>query len=101
NMPQSGSPARMKDTVTDQESHSRDLYRDGLKRLTEVVEDPGSLAYATSYDYNALDNLTSVVQGTQSRSFVYDSLQRLTRSLQPEMNPSGSSATLAASYTYT
>jgi YD repeat-containing protein len=101
NMPQTGSPARMKDTVSDQASHSRDLYHDGLGRLTAVVEDPASLAYATSYDYNALDNLTSVVQGTQSRSFVYDSLQRLTSSLQPEMNPNGKGPALAASYTYT
>ena len=101
NSPQFGSPLRMKDTVTDQAGHSRDLYHDGEGRLTSVVEDPGGLSYTTGYDYNALDNLISVVQGAQSRSFVYDSLQRLTRSLHPEMNPAGTGPALAASYTYT
>ena len=38
----------------------------------------GSPNQVTSYGYNALDNLTRVTQGTQTRTFAYDSLSRLT-----------------------
>jgi len=44
---------------------------------TGSVFDPGSLK--TSYSYDALDQLTGVSQGVQTRSFKYDSLGRLTR----------------------
>ena len=52
----------------------------------------GSPNQATSYSYSALDNLTRVTQGSQSRTFVYDSLSRLTSATNPE------SGTIA--YTY-
>ncbi|HEX6545051.1 MAG TPA: hypothetical protein VF023_02010 [Bryobacteraceae bacterium] len=66
-----------------------------MDRLTSVVEDPNEtnpdgtsytgLNYTTSYAYNALGDLTSVTQGAQTRSFVYDGLQRLLSSTQPEL----------------
>lgn len=43
-----------------------------------------AFGYRTSYQYNVLNNLTSVSQGIQSRSFLYDSLSRLTSAANPE-----------------
>ena len=40
------------------------------------------LCSATTYDY--LNNLTGVTQGSQSRSFTYDALARLTSATNPE-----------------
>ena len=48
--------------------------------------------YLTSYQYDTLDNLTTVTQGSQTRTFVYDSLKRLTAATNPESG--------AISYTY-
>src|SRR3989454_10270731 len=69
--------------ITDPASKVRQQKRDPLGRLTQVIEDPNDLNpnglnYSTTYSYDALDNLTRVVQGVQSRSFVYSSLSRLT-----------------------
>ena len=57
---------------------------DALGRLVEVVEpDPngnGTVAsngLVTTYTYNTLGDLTGVTQGSQTRSFKYDSLGRL------------------------
>jgi RHS repeat-associated protein len=74
-------------TVTDQASKSRKSVTDGLGRLTQVYEAPNdsNYNYLTSYAYDALDDLTSVTQGTQpARSFVYDSLKRLSSATNPE-----------------
>jgi RHS repeat-associated protein len=75
-------------TVTDEASKQRKSCVDGLGRMTSVVEDPGSsphLNYLTSYTYDALDNLLSVIQnGSRQRSFSYDSLSRLTQATNPE-----------------
>jgi RHS repeat-associated protein len=38
----------------------------------------------TSYGYDLLDNLTTVSQGSQTRTFAYDSLKRLTSAANPE-----------------
>ena len=40
--------------------------------------------YSTSYAYDALDDLETVAQGSQTRTFVYDSLKRLTSATNPE-----------------
>lgn len=76
-------------TVTDQHDttttgHSRTSVTDGLGRLIQIYEDPSSLNYLTSYSYDTLDNLTSVSQGTQTRTFSYDSLKRLLSATNPE-----------------
>ena len=64
----------------------RDEVRDALGRLTEVTEDPGAgnLAYDTAYTYDPLDNLLTVTQGIQTRTFVYSSLSRLRSARNPE-----------------
>lgn len=71
-------------TVTDQAGTTRRSVNDALGRMVRVIDDPGGLAYQTSYTYDALDNLTAVVQGDQIRTYVYDSLSRLTAVTNPE-----------------
>ena len=65
-------------TVTDPAGKTRRSRLDGLGRLVRVDEptgSPGALGtvgspnQGTSYGYNALDNLTRVTQGAQSRTF--------------------------------
>ncbi len=75
---------------------------DAQGRLVEVVEpNPlgnGSVAtggLVTTYSFNTLGDLTQVNQGTQTRSFKYDSLRRLTAQKLAEM-----SATLNDAGTY-
>jgi RHS repeat-associated protein len=87
-------------TVTDEAGKSRKSCSDALGRLTQVSEDPTSLNFESDYLFDALDNLTCVAQkGTNTgtftncsstaatwrpRSFVYDSLSRLTSAINPE-----------------
>jgi YD repeat-containing protein len=40
--------------------------------------------YKTSYNYDTLNNLTTVNQGAQTRSFSYSSLSRLLSATNPE-----------------
>jgi RHS repeat-associated protein len=88
-------------TVADENGNARKSCVDGLGRLTGVWEDPGTsshLNYETDYVYNALDDLTSVIQkggvstGWRTRSFKYDGLSRLTNASNPESG--------AVSYSY-
>jgi YD repeat-containing protein len=92
-----GVPAIMTQ-FTDQDGNTRQSIADGLGRMTGVIEGPG---YQTGYGYDALDDPTLVTQANQTRSFVYDSLRRLSSSFQPEMDPQGQTSKLAASYAYT
>ena len=72
-------------TVTDEASKTRESCTDGLGRMKEVIENPGGLNWTTNYTFDALDDLTKVVQGgSHTRTFGYDSLKRLTSSLNPE-----------------
>jgi RHS repeat-associated protein len=71
-------------TIKDPAGAARALTYDGLGRLQKVVEGPGGLGYATNYTYSALDDLITVGQGSQTRTFVYDSLSRLTSATNPE-----------------
>jgi RHS repeat-associated protein len=61
-------------------------WSDALGRVIEVDEQDatGSLTVGTCNVYDALGNLTQIVQGTQTRSFAYDGLSRLTTSATPE-----------------
>lgn len=71
-------------TVTDQAGQKRKSVTDALGRLTDVYEDPLGVNYRTTYGYDALDDLRTVTQQTQTRTFEYDSLQRLTSATNPE-----------------
>ena len=71
-------------TVTDQAGTKRKSVTDALGRLTDVYEDPLGVSYQTTYGYDALDNLRTVTQQTQTRTFNYDSLGRLTSASNPE-----------------
>jgi RHS repeat-associated protein len=74
-------------TVTDQAVKKRRSETDALGRLIKVIEDPGNLNYETFYSYDALGNLRQVTQGSQARTFVYDSLSRLVSATNPESGP--------------
>ena len=79
-------------TVTDQAGKNRRSETDALGRLVKVWENPTGLNYLTSYSYDALDNLKMVMQDAQTRTFNYDSLNRLTSAMNPESG--------TVSYTY-
>jgi uncharacterized protein RhaS with RHS repeats len=57
---------------------------DALGRMTQVNEDPSGVNFITGYRYTALDQLTKVTQGVQTRNFYYDSLRRLTKAVNVE-----------------
>jgi RHS repeat-associated protein len=90
-------------TVTDQSGRSRTSVADALGRLTQITEDPGSsphFNYVTSYSYDANNNLIGVVQnGSQQRTFNYDSLSRLLCASNPENSSALCPATATTSYT--
>src|SRR6201988_1420353 len=79
-------------TVTDQAGKVRRSMSDALGRLVRVDEPDasGNLGSTTSpnqptsYGYSVLDNLTTVTQGSQIRTFTYDSLSRLRTGINPE-----------------
>jgi len=71
-------------TVTDQANKARKSVTDGLGRLIQVYEDPFSLNYLTIYSYEHARQFTTVSQGSQTRSFAYDSLKRLSSASNPE-----------------
>lgn len=69
------------------------LQYDGLGRLTAVWEvEGGGSSYLTTYTYGANNLLQKVTQGAQTRTFTYDSLGRMTASVQRESG--------TVSYTY-
>jgi RHS repeat-associated protein len=89
-------------TVTDEAGISRESTTDGLGRLTQVTENPGGLGYVTGYSYDALDDLTNVLQnGSRPRTFAYNSLAQLTSSTNPESSYSSSTeTTVPTTYVY-
>jgi RHS repeat-associated protein len=84
-------------TVTDQVGKVRRSMVDALGRLRRVDEPDGSGSLGpttspvqpTSYAYNSLSNLTTVTQGSQTRTFTYDSLSRLRTAVNPESGTVG------------
>jgi RHS repeat-associated protein len=73
-------------TVTDQVGKAKKSVTDALGRLIEVYEDPNGVNWQTTYSYDVLDGLVKVTQGAQQRFFMYDSLKRLIRARNPELN---------------
>ena len=79
-------------TVTDQAGKVRRSMVDALGRLVRVDEPDGSgslgttasPAQPTSYGYDVFGNLALVTQGSQTRTFSYDSLSRLRTAINPE-----------------
>ncbi len=79
-------------TVTDPAGKLRRSISDAIGRLIRVDEPNASNSLgtisspsqSTSYSYDVLNNLTTVIQGTQQRFFMYDSLKRLIRARNPE-----------------
>ncbi len=85
---------------SDQLRKKRISKTDGLGRLTDIWEVTGAdsatesitfpgwsdvtAGYHTAYVYDALEDLTNVSQGGQTRSFEYDSLKRLSAAVNPE-----------------
>jgi YD repeat-containing protein len=75
-------------TTTDPAGHQSKGQSDGIGRLTTVYEpDPtngNSLTLQTNYTYTVLDKLASAIQGSQTRSFSYDGMGRLSSQSLPE-----------------
>ncbi len=71
-------------TVIDQATRQRRTKTDALGRIKEVTEAPETESYLTLYTYDASDNLKTVTQGGQTRSFNYDGLNRLLEANNPE-----------------
>jgi RHS repeat-associated protein len=69
-------------TVTDQAGVARTNVQDALGRLVGVSE--GCTGCITTYTYDVLDNLRTVTQGAQQRTFAFDSLKRLSGATNPE-----------------
>ena len=75
-------------TMTDPAGKLRKLDYDALGRLASATEpdDGGSLNLQTSYTYSVLDALRIVTQGSQTRTYSYDDMGRLTSVATPETN---------------
>ena len=75
------------ETVTDKAGKVIKTVRDGLGRVTSVVQDGNTM----NYGYDALGNLVRVDQNgggfSQVRIFVYDHHSRLLQAWQPETSP--------------
>jgi YD repeat-containing protein len=73
-------------TVTDEAQSQRRYTYDGIGHLTKVEEPNPTLStpLVTTYAYNALDKMVQSNQSGQLRTWVYDSLGRLTSQTLPE-----------------
>ncbi len=71
-------------TVADEAGVTRVLGRDAIGGLKRVVEDPATLNYTTTYVTDVFGNVTTVTQGAQTRTFAFDSLNRLKSATNPE-----------------
>ena len=72
--------------TVDPSGRKKESWNDGLGRLIEADEpdSSGNLTLATCYLHDLLDNVVSVVQGSQTRTFTFDPASRLTSSATPE-----------------
>jgi RHS repeat-associated protein len=105
-------------TFTDETGRVWERFNDALGRLTEVLEPDGSTTvgkapnHETDYQYDGLGDLVRVDQwgaphgsnGDRVRTFVYDSLARLTQACNPESISPGSTCSSSGpwsnAYTY-
>jgi RHS repeat-associated protein len=75
-------------TTTDPTGNQRKSASDALGRMTSVWEpDPtngNTLTLQTFYAYNLFDALTTVTQGSQTRTYAYDALGRISSATTPE-----------------
>jgi RHS repeat-associated protein len=75
-------------TTTDEAGNQREVKVDALGRQIETIEpDPtssNSLTLTTTYTCDPIGNLTQVSQGSQTRTFVFDGLSRMTSQATPE-----------------
>ena len=72
---------------TDEVGNQRHIFTDALGRVIEADEPTSSsnvLSVYTCYKYDVLNDLTNVVQGSETRAYAYDMLGRLTQSTTPE-----------------
>ena len=68
---------------------------------TETISFPNqslSAGYRTSYNYDTLNNLTTVNQGAQTRTFSYNSLSRLLSATNPELGTTPTNGTISYQY---
>jgi RHS repeat-associated protein len=75
--------------VTDPSGKARKSETDALGRLVKIYEPDvtaqgNPLTVTTEYSHNALDLLTQVLHGSQTRTFNYDDMGRLTSQVTPE-----------------
>lgn len=77
-----GTPVLEVDSAGDKQ----ESWLDALNRVIEADEpgSNGSLTVPTCYLYDALGNLIEVVQGSETRSYAYDGLSRVTSEATPE-----------------
>jgi RHS repeat-associated protein len=68
-------------TTTDEAGKTNQVCSDALGRVYKVIDGMGN---ETDYTYDALDDLTQVTEGSQTRTFNYDGLGRLTSATTPE-----------------
>jgi RHS repeat-associated protein len=70
----------------DPSAKKRQRWTDAVGRIIEVDEpdSTGGLNIPTCMLYDALGNVTQIIQGTEARSFSYDGLSRLTSATSPE-----------------
>ena len=70
----------------DEAGKKSQTWTDGFGRTIEADEPDTSnnLTIATCSTYDLLDNLTQVVQGSETRTYVYDGLSRQTSATEPE-----------------
>ncbi len=82
----------------DEAGNLRQEWLDGFGRVIEVDEPSvaGKLTspFVTNYTYDALGNLTSVLQGVQTRTYQYDGLSRLTMEQTPEASTTTNGVTV-------
>ncbi len=71
-------------TTIDEAGKEKITAQDAFGRLTSVTEDPNGLNYPTTYMYDFANNLKTVTQSSETRTFTYDSLGHLISATSPE-----------------